>query len=481
MAPSTEAHVIDGERVAQHGPALEVTDPASGELVGCIPDASPEVVARAVAAARRAAPDWARVSPGERAAGVRRAGERLRERLDEVAELQTREGGKPIADSRGGVEAGASTIAQYAELGPLHRGRALQGDWDAVDLMVRVPRGVAAVLVPWNDPVAVSAGLLAANVVAGNTVVFKPSEKTPLSCAAVAECFDHLPPGVVNLVLGGPAAGAELVGADVDLVVHTGSVRTGKEIAVRCAERLVKAVLELGGKDAMVVDADVDPAWAAEQAAIGAFANAGQICTSVERIYVHRSVAEPFAEALAARAGELAMGHGLEPATQLGPLIDDGQRDVVHGHVSAALDAGATLLAGGEPVDGPGSFYPATVLTDVPDDTALLRDETFGPVAAIRPVDSFDEGLALAAASTYGLAAVVLTRSQANAQRAWRELPVGTVKVNAAFGGAPGGAAEPHGQSGWGFGYGPELLDELTRTRVVHLRPGVGTEGAPRG
>jgi acyl-CoA reductase-like NAD-dependent aldehyde dehydrogenase len=242
-------------------------------------------------------------------------------------------------------------------------------------------------------------------------------------------------------------------------VIHTGSVQTGREVAEACLDRLGKALLELGGKDAMIVDADVDPEWAAEQAAIGAFANAGQLCTSVERIYVHRDVAEPFLAALTERA----------QAMEIGPLIDEDQRDWVHNHVEDAVHNGAELRAGGRIPEGAGYFYPPTVLVGPPADAPVLAQETFGPVAAVRVVDSFDEALAEANRGEFGLAAVVLTPSHGNAQKAWRELDVGTVKVNAVFGGAPGGAAEPRRLSGRGFGYGPELLDEVTHTKVVHL------------
>jgi acyl-CoA reductase-like NAD-dependent aldehyde dehydrogenase len=241
--------------------------------------------------------------------------------------------------------------------------------------------------------------------------------------------------------------------------MHTGSVETGREIARECAGTLKKAILELGGKDALIVDAGVDPVWAAEQAASGAFANAGQVCTSVERIYVHEAAAAPFVAALVEQAR----------AARIGPLIDEGQRELVHRHVTDAVDAGAQLLVGGEPQDGPGTFYPPTVLVGVEDDMAIMCDETFGPVAAVRVVGSFDEAIAAANGTRYGLAASVLTRDEQHAQRAWRELDAGTVKVNAVWGGAPGGAAEPHRQSGTGFGYGPELLDELTQTKVVHI------------
>ncbi|MCW2957385.1 MAG: aldehyde dehydrogenase [Solirubrobacterales bacterium] len=232
-------------------------------------------------------------------------------------------------------------------------------------------------------------------------------------------------------------------------------------------------MLELGGKDPLVVDAGVDPAWAAAQAALGAFANAGQLCVSVERIYVHADVADPFTDALVREAEALVPGHGLDPDTTIGPLIDAAQRDHVDAHVRQAVAGGARLLTGGQPVgDDRGTFYAPTVLTGCDDDTMdVMREETFGPVAAIRVVPDFRTALALADGTPYGLAATVLTRDMGHAQEAWRTLRTGTVKVNGCFGGAPGGAAEPRGASGAGFGFGPELMDEVTTTKVVHVEP----------
>lgn len=465
----------------QDQPEIDVSDPATGELVGRIPAGSAAAADAAVRAARAAAPAWARRSPAERGAILKQAAANLREHAQELAELQTREGGKPIGDSMGGVQAGIGAIEQYAELGPLHRGRSLQGNWDAADLMVNEPRGVVALLVPWNDPVAIACGQIAAALVTGNAVVFKPSEKTPLSGQRIVELMD-IPDGALQLLHGDRRAGAPLVAHEgVDLVMHTGSVETGREIAQVCAARLGKALLELGGKDPLIVDSGVDPEWAAEQAASGSFANAGQICTAVERIFVHRDVAGPFLAALERRARDLRVGPGLEEGTEMGPLIDEHQRDLVHAHVSGAVGAGARLVCGGEVPDGPGFFYPPTVIAGVEPGSDLLAEETFGPVAAVRTVDSFDEALAQANDTSFGLAATVLTPSQVNAQRAWRELRVGTVKVNAVWGGAPGGAAEPARSSGLGNGFGPELLDEMSHTKVVHLEPARDGHAAPVG
>jgi acyl-CoA reductase-like NAD-dependent aldehyde dehydrogenase len=298
--------------------------------------------------------------------------------------------------------------------------------------------------------------------------VLKPSERTPLATQRLVELLDLGAP--LQLLLGDARAGRPLAAhPDVDVVVHTGSVATGRELAALCAPSLRKALLELGGKDPLVVDAGVDAAWAAEQAAAGAFANAGQLCTSVERIYVHEAVAEPFVDALVARAR----------ATEIGPLIDERQREVVHRHVAGAVAAGARVRTGGDRDEGPGFFYPPTVLEGCDDTMAVMREETFGPVAAVRVVDSFEAALEAANATEFGLAATVLTASQEHAQRAWRELRAGTVKVNAVWGGAPGGAAQPQGASGTGFGYGPELMDELTLTKVVHLSPAPPPGSAP--
>ncbi len=452
--------LLDGAWVPASGETLDVLDPRDDTLVGRIPLCGPQEVEAAVAGAAKAAPGWARTPAGERSGMLKAAARALRERVDEVAELQSREGGKPLGDSRGGVEAGIGTLEQYAELAPLHRGKALQGGWDAFDLMIWEPRGVAAVLTPWNDPAAIVLQGLGGALAAGNTVVFKPSERTPLCGALIASVLaEHLPPGVLQVLHGDGRTGALLVDAPaVDVAYHVGSSVTGRAIAEACARRGAHAVLEGGGKDACIVDAGVDPAWAAEQVALGAFANAGQICVSIERVYVHADVAEPFLDALVARAGSF----------EIGPMVDKRQRAVVEEHVAQAVAGGASVLAGGQAPDGPGAFFPPTVLSGCTDDMDVMSTETFGPVAAVRVVSSFDEALAAARQSTYGLAATVLTPSMAHAQQAARELPVGTVKVNAAFGGAPGGSAHPHRGSGQGIGYGPELLDELSQYKVVH-------------
>jgi acyl-CoA reductase-like NAD-dependent aldehyde dehydrogenase len=454
---------------------IVVADPADGRELFAAPVATPAEVDAGVARARAAADGWARTSAGDRAAALHRAADALAARAADLARLTTREMGKPIADAAGGVAAGIGTLRQYAELGPVHRGRSLNGDVAATDLMVYEPRGVVAAITPWNDPVAVSCGLVGAALVTGNTVVYKPSERTPATGWLLARLLSgELPDGVLTLLLGDGEVGTRLVTRGVDLVAHVGSTATGRAIAQACAGTDTKVLRENGGNDPLVVDAGVDPVWAAGQAALGAFANAGQICVAVERVYVHAAVAEPFLAELVAQAEARRVGPGLDPATELGPLVDRRLRAQVHDQVQQAIDAGAKPLTGGVLPDGPGAFYPATVLAGCTDDMAVMREETFGPVAPVAVVDSFDEAISRAAGSRYGLAATVLTGDLAHATRAWRELPAGTVKINSVFGGAPGGAAHPRGASGEGYGYGPELLDEMTRTKVVHMRAAPG-------
>ncbi|HEV2778907.1 MAG TPA: aldehyde dehydrogenase family protein [Actinophytocola sp.] len=446
---------------------IEISSPVDGEPVGWLPVAGPDQVEQAMALARAAQPAWARTPAAERGAAVREAAARLRATAADVALVQQQETGRPRAEAQESIDAAVSTLEQYAELGPVHRGRSLLGGWAATDLMIPEPRGVVVALTPWNDPVAVACGLLGAALVTGNTVVHKPSERCPHTGLLLGRILSEtLPADVLQTLIGDGAVGARLAGhPGADVVAHVGSTATGRSIAEATAGTGAKALLENGGNDPLLVDRDVDPAWAAEQAALGAFANCGQLCTSVERIYVHTDVAEPFLGALTERANRVV----------LCPLVDRAHRDKVHAHVTDALESGATRLAGAEIPDGPGAYYPATVLADCTPRMLVLREETFGPVAPVRVVPSFEVGLDEASAGRYGLAATVLTGSIAHATEAYRRLPVGTVKVNDVFGGAPGGAAQPRGASGTGFGYGPELLDEMTTTKVVHLGTPVGS------
>lgn len=464
MDVSTDSGRVPGA-VPNTPNVLTVQDPRSGAHVTELPIADAAACDDAVRRAREAFPGWSRTPAGERSAALHAAAAAVRAAAEELAHLNERETGKSTEDARGGVDAAVSTLVQYAELGPLHRGRSLQGAWGATDLMIPEPRGVVAVLTPWNDPVAVAAGLLGAALVTGNTVVHKPSERSPGTGRRFAELLAaHLPSGVLQIVDGDATVGARVAAAQsVDVVAHVGSSVTGRAITRVCAERGAKALLENGGNDALIVDDTVDPRWAGRQTALGAFANAGQICVSVERVFVLDAAIDRFLDALTEQAGTW--------VDRIGPLVDERHREHVHRHVTDAVKSGARVLVGGEPSPGPGTFYPPTVLADCSPDMLAMSEETFGPLAPVRSVPDFETALGEAADDRYGLAATVLTADMGRAQQAWRSLPVGTVKINAVFGGAPGGAAQPRRASGTGFGFGPELLDEMTVVKVLHWSP----------
>lgn len=461
--PTTAIETAAGPGSAERA-GITIRNPRTGDVLWTVPEAGPDAVTRAVDVARSAAADWASTAPAERGAALRAAARALDAAAAELAELNASETGRPVEESLAGIGAGVSTLEQYAELGPVHRGLSLRGNRLASDYTVAEPRGVAVLLTPWNDPVAVACGLIGAALVTGNTVVHKPSERCPRLGEALGEVLaPAFPPGVFQTINGGAGVGALLAESQVDVVAHVGSSAAGARIARAGALTGAHVIRENGGNDPLLVDRDVDPAWAAGQAAVGAFSNSGQICVAVERIYVHEAIAKEFCAALEAEAA-LRNNNGT-----VAPLVDERMRDAVHAHVTDALRQGAHAVEGGVLPDGPGSFYPATVLLECTDSMQVMTEETFGPVAPVQVVKSFDDGLRLACSGKYGLAATVLSGNMAHVQQAVAALPVGTVKVNEVFGGAPGGAAQPRGESGAGFGYGPELLDEFSRVKVVHI------------
>ena len=444
---------------------------------GTAPPTQPEIpytdaVADAVGRARAAQTGWRATSPGERAGHLRAAASAVRAASDELGDLLCLTTGRLLGESRDGVRVAADLLDEAAVTG-LVGGRALAGNPGALDVVRTEPRGVVGVITPWNDPYPAAAGLIAAARITGNTVVHKPSERSAAPGARLTELVAGcLPGGVLELVEGGAGAGAALAAhPGVDLVAHIGSSAAGAAVRVACAERGAAAVTENGGKDALLVDAGVDPAWAAEQIAVGAFTNAGQLCTSVERIYLHADVADAVLAELVHRAESLVVGDPRDPATSMAALVDGRALDTVDDHVQQALRAGARLRTGGRVLPAGPTAYAPTVLVDCTDEMLVMAEETFGPVAAVAVVGSWEEALERAAGGRYGLAATVLTPDTAHALAAIESLEVGTVKVNAVFGGAPGGGAAPRRASGRGAGDGPDLRREMVVRKAVHWEP----------
>ena len=443
---------------------LTVIDPATGAQVGDVVAASAEDARASVAAAHAAFPAWSALPPDERGAPLRRAHALVLERAAELARAMTLEGGKPVDEAEGEVRWGAEFLLWYAEEIRRPWGEILASNRPSQRLYVRRrPRGVVACITPWNFPSSMITRKLAPAVAAGNTVVLKPAEQTPLSAVLLFEIFHEagFPPGVLNLVCGEPAPIGEVFteAPEVRQLSFTGSMATGRLLAARCAETGKKASLELGGHAPFIVFADADLELAAQQLTFSKLQNAGQTCIAANRVLVERSVLGALGELLTERVRAARIGDGLEPGVTVGPLIDAAAVAKVGGQVEDALARGARALCGGGPVDGldRDRFYAPTILADVPLDARIATEETFGPVAPLIGFDSEEEALAIANASEYGLAAYLFTRDLGRAHRVGEALEYGMVAVNdgalgwvqAPFGGVKGsGDAREGGRLG---------------------------------
>jgi len=466
--------LIDGEQVAGDGPALVVENPFTTETIVEVGAASAEQVDAAVAAARRAWPGWARMTAGERCELLHEVARRLREEAEPLARTMTAEGGKPLVENRDELEWTAAAFDYYAEIGRDHAGRVIPPiENTQLAMVVKDPLGVVGCIVPWNYPLLLLAWKVAPALAAGNCVVAKPSELTPLCALMLAPVFSHLPAGVFNVLAGGGEVGARLAShPEVDCVAFTGSVATGKKVAEACLPRMARMNLEMGGKDAFIVCADVAPQLevAARGGAWAAFLNAGQVCTSAERFYVAEEVYDDYVAAFVDHTRGLVLGDPFELATDIGPMVSDPQRAKVVAQLEAARASGAEILTGGDSGGQErGHFLSPAVVTGVAPDSALLTEETFGPVAPIVPVASLDEAIALANGTEFGLGANVYTADLENAVRCMRELRAGTVWINDPLTDNDAGPFGGFKQSGLGRELGREGLEAFQETKHVHM------------
>jgi len=451
--------------------AIDVENPATGEVIDRLELAGPAAVDAAVQAARKAQPEWGAATPGERAAVLHRVAGLLEQRAEDFARTETRQCGKPIRLSREFDVPGTSdNAAFFAGAARVLEGKA-SGEYSAehTSSIRREPLGVVGSIAPWNYPLNMAGWKVFPALAAGNAVVIKPAEITPLTTIMLARLFAEagLPDGVLTVLVGtGPVVGEALVShPEVDMVSFTGSTPVGKRVAELAARGPRRVHLELGGKAPFVVFDDADLDAAVHGAVAGALINGGQDCTAATRAYVQRPLYDRFVGAVAELLDTVRMGDPEDPATDLGSLISTGQADRVHGFVSRALAAGARAVRGGTGPDG--AFYPPTLLVDAVQDAEIVRDEVFGPVLVVLPFDSDDQGIALANDTRFGLAASAWTRDVFRAGRASRELAAGCVWINDHI---PIVSEMPHGgikASGYGKDMSAYALEEYTAVKHV--------------
>lgn len=465
--------LVNGERIEGAGDTVEVVNPATEEVIDAVPSASTEQVGNAVAAAKASFKSWKKTPAPERGEMMKALGAWINEHTDELATTLTREGGKPLVENKDEMGWSAACLDFYAEIGRLERGRIVpSGEAGQLNLVFKEPYGVVAALVPWNYPLLLLMWKLAPALAAGNTVVIKPSPFTPLSTLAMCEPMAEIfPPGVLNIVTGEAEVGRALVSSrDVSLVAFTGSVETGKQVMHSAADQLKKVHLELGGKDAFIVCDDVALDVAAKGAVWAAYLNTGQVCTSAERFYVHENVFDEFVDRVVEETKKLVVGDPMEDATDIGPLVRGVQRDKVEAQLSAAQNAGAKLLVGGDRGDfDRGYFLNPAVVVDVNEEMDLFSKETFGPVAPVAKVSSLDEAIERTNASEYGLGANVYTQRLDYMMKAMEEIDAGTVWFNDPL---TDNEAAPFGgmkSSGNGRELGPEGLEDFRQAKHVHI------------
>jgi betaine-aldehyde dehydrogenase len=466
---------------ARDGRVFDVVNPATEEVLEAAPRAGEADVDQAVAAARRAFPEWRRTPGIEKAEKLHTVARKIRDDKDGLAVLLTREGGKPLPENRDEVEWIAACFDYYAEIGRDAVGRVISPvARNQFNFVIKEPFGVAGLIVPWNYPLLLLAWKLAPALAAGNTVVAKPSEHTPLSTLRLANAFAELPEGVVNFVTGyGPEAGMPLVAhRDVELVAFTGSQATGRKVAVACAEQLKKCHLELGGNDPLIVDEGVDLEVAAKGAAWACYLNMGQVCTSAERFYVVGNAFDEFVERFVAFTKTLRIGDPLGPDVDLGPMVSAEQRAKVEKKVADSISAGARLVVGGRRPDrlAKGFFYEPTVLVGVAPSMPLMREETFGPVAPIVRCRDIDEAIALADRSEYGLGASIYTNSLEHAFKAMEQVHAGTFWINDPLTDNDAGPFGGMRRSGIGRELGSEGIEDFRDSKHVHLDYVIGAK-----
>lgn len=468
--------LINGEWVeAAEGRSLPVTNPANGEVIGCVAHAGQADLERAVLAAREGFEVWRDMTAAERSKIMRTAAALLRERAAEIATMLTLEQGKPFVEASAETVAAADIIEWFAEEGFRVYGRVVPSRKSLAvrQMVLKDPVGPVAAFTPWNFPINQLVRKLGAALAAGCSILVKAAEETPAAPAALVRAFHDagIPRGVVNLVYGDPAEISSYLISHplIQKISFTGSTAVGKQLAAMAGKSMKRVTMELGGHAPVVICEDADIELAVKTVGALKFFNAGQVCISPTRFLVHESVRSEFTEALTQHAEQLKVGDGLAEGTQMGPLANPRRLDAMGDIIGDALNKGAQLLCGGKRIGEIGNFWQPTVLDNVPIEARLLNDEPFGPVAAVRSFENLDEAIAESNRLSYGLAGYAFTRSLKNADLLTRRMEVGMLWINM----SPATSAElPFGgikDSGYGTEGGAEAVEAYLNTRSVAI------------
>ncbi|MFT4218980.1 MAG: NAD-dependent succinate-semialdehyde dehydrogenase [Microbacterium sp.] len=458
-----------------HRPRIVVSNPATGEAIMEVPDADAETGRRAVDAANAAQAGFAAMSARDRCDILLRAHELLLDAKDELAAIMTAEMGKPLAEARGEIDYSASYLLWYAQEGVRVQGAHAQSPSGRGQIMLtREPVGVSLLITPWNFPLAMGARKIAPAIATGCAVVVKPAEKTPLTMLFLARILEEagVPDGAVNVITtsrSGEVVAPILAEGRVRHLSFTGSTRVGAALHGQCSAHMIRTSLELGGNAPFLVFDDVDLDRAVSEVFAAKLRNMGEACTAANRVLVHKDIAEEFTARLAARFSSLVVGDGLVDGTDVGPMIDRASCERIQGLVDEAVARGARAVVGGRLPEGPGAFYPPTVLADVPRGAQLLHEEIFGPVAPVVSFEDEADAVAVANDTEYGLAGYLMTNDLARAMRVSRQLEVGMVGVNS---GIISDVAAPLGgvkSSGLGREGGVLGIDEFLEHKYVFI------------
>ena len=441
-------------------------DPATGQEVGRVPRTPIEAIPKLVFAAHQAQRGWGALTHAQRAEVLRPAAARLKAEARRLGELASREMGKPLAEAVGEANYCADGFAAELDEIVAALADAVREDKRVNSILRHAPLGVCAAITPWNVPILMPHQSVLPALVAGNSVLLKPSEETTLVACEYARILNEfLPPGVLTPVFGDGAQGRALVLADVNLIVFTGSRETGKRILGDAGPGLKRVILELGGKDPLVVLEDADLDAAAAFAVRNSFRNAGQVCVSTERIYVDARIRGEFLRKMVEKTQALRQGDPRAEGVNVGPMVNARQKAKVMGQIDAAIAAGASVLAGGESREG--NFVAPTILADVDHRMEIMREETFGPVACVQAFQSDDEAVRLANDTPFGLGAAVFGRDLDRAGAVAARIEAGMVGINQGCGGADGCPWVGAKESGYGFHTGPEGHRQFAQVRVI--------------